>query len=311
MMLTNLADIARSTGHPVTEVEGWRTRSRPSEPLGLISVQTITIHETGLGHVPTTDMPSLDTLIHGRGGPNPVPGPLVQFGVGYSGRIYVVAAGLCNHAGVSLANRFNREHAIGIEIEASGFGRPGDFPPVQLDAAARLAAALQHRWPDAEVLGHKETCKPRGRKVDPHFSMPDFRRRVTRLAGTRPTTEDDDMDLSDAQIKKIADAAGTAAAEAVWKRQHKLTDADARAFGAGVQVGDLKSEEELMRFSPAVARLRREVLAGLGAISEQLGTLAAAGGMEPSAAEAAAARGAQLALEELRRRIVSDDDPVT
>lgn len=307
-MLTNLADIARSTGHPVTEVPGWKTRTRPSSPPGLISVQTITIHETGLGRVPTTDMPSLDTLIHGRtGGPNPVPGPLVQYGIGYSGRIYVVAAGLCNHAGVSLANRFNREHAIGIEIEASGFGLDGDFPAVQIDAAARLAAALQHRYPDAEILGHKETCKPRGRKVDPHFSMPDFRRRAARLAGTRPPTEDDDMpNITDAQL----DALAVKLSDAVWARKHKLTVADVRAFGVG-EVGDLKSEEELMRFGPAVARLRREVAAAIGELTGRLDALIAAGGLSPAEAEAAAARGAQLTLEELRRRILTDDDPAT
>jgi hypothetical protein len=306
MMLTNLADIARSTGHPVTEVPGWRTRTRPSTPAGLIDVQTITIHETGLGHVPTTDMPSLDTLVRGRGGRNPLPGPLAQFGIGYSGRIYVVAAGLANHAGVSLETRFNREHAIGIEIEASGLGLPGDFPPVQLDAAARLAAALQRRY-TAVIRGHKETCKPIGRKVDPHFDMPQFRRRADRLAGTRPTTEDDEMSLSPADVDKIA--------EAVWARQHKATAADVRAFGAGVALGDKKSEEELLRFSPAVARLRRETAAQIGALTGLVEALVEqivhAGGLTPAQAETAAERGAELALEELARRISITDDPVT
>lgn len=253
-MLLDLADIARSTGHPVTEVDGWQHRGRPG---GMLDVKTITIHETGLGFVPRTDMPTLDTLIKGRAGKTPLPGPLSQFGVGLSGRLYVVAAGLCNHAGVSLANRFTNPHAIGIEIEASGLGLPGDFPDVQLDAAARLAAALAAAYDDADILAHKETCKPVGRKADPHFSMPDFRRRADRLAGTRfgsPTTEDDDMAMNPTErAQLLADIA-----QAVWGRQHALTKTDVAAFGSG-EIGDKKSEEELMRFSPAVARLRREV----------------------------------------------------
>lgn len=305
MMLTMLADLARSTGHPVTEVPGWRTRTRPAASHGLVNVQTITIHETGLGFVPTTDMPSLGVLTNGRAGANPLPGPLVQFGIGVSGRIYVVAAGLCNHAGVSLLSRFTREHAVGIEIEASGLGLPGDFPDVQMDAAARLAAALQDRFPGSAILGHKETCKPVGRKVDPHFSMPDFRRRAARLSGTTPSTEDDDMDLSKAQIDQIA--------AAVWARQHALTQTDAASFGGAAKIGDKKSEGELLRYPPAVARLRRETTALIGAQNATLRVLAnaiaAGGSLTADQAEAAAEAGARAALAKLGDLL--DDDPVT
>lgn len=304
-----LADVARSTGHPVVEVEGWKTRGRPG---AMIDVQTITIHETGLGFRPSTDMPSLATLIKGRAGKNPLPGPLAQYGIGISGTIYVVAAGLCNHAGVSLANRFTREHAIGIEIEASGLPLPTDFPEVQLDAAARLAAALQHRFNGAAILGHKETCSPVGRKVDPHFSMPDFRRRAARVAGTTPTTEDDDMALDPKERAALVADIAAAAAQSVWARPHKLTRADVEAFGSGT-VGATQSEEQLMRFSPAVARLRRETTALIGAQNATLRVLATAiaagGSLTADQAVAAAEAGARAALATLGDLL--DDDPVT
>lgn len=285
MMLTNLAALAASTGYPVTEVEGWRTRTRPGE---MIAVKTITIHETGLGHVPTTDMPSLNVLTRGRA---KLSGPLSQFGIGVSGRIYVVAAGKCNHAGESLAARFNNPYAIGLELEASGLGLVGDFPPAQLDSAARLARALQLAFAGAVILGHKETCKPPGRKIDPHLSMDGFRTRVAGVNLARPpaATEDDPM-----------------TSPKDWD-DHTLTAADAAKYGNPKLKGQSRSWSQLLREPPAVVQLRREHTAAIGALSGMISALSTrigqpSPGLTVAQVEAAAARGAQLALEDLTRR---------
>jgi hypothetical protein len=181
MMLTGLARIARQTGYPVVEVKGWETRGRPG---GMGKVETITCHHTANGGA-RGDYPSLRVVRDGRPG---LPGPLAQYGLGVSGTIYVIAAGLCNHAGVSLRDAFTKHHAIGIEAEAVGVdGTPGDWPPAQMDSYVRLCRALADEFerPTSSVLGHKETCSPKGRKRDPNFDMTTFRTRVRTLPTVR------------------------------------------------------------------------------------------------------------------------------
>jgi N-acetyl-anhydromuramyl-L-alanine amidase AmpD len=71
-------------------------------------------------------------------------------------------------------------HAIGIEAQASGVD---PWPAAQMDAYARLCRALADNYglPVSRALGHKETCAPVGRKVDPNFDMAAFRRQITAL----------------------------------------------------------------------------------------------------------------------------------
>src|SRR3954463_3499329 len=91
------------------------------------------------------------------------------------GTIFVVAAGHCNHAGVSLKPTYLNGHRIGIEAEATGVpGAKGDWPAAQMDSYARLCRALaaEFRFPVAEVLGHKETCAPHGRRTPPARTAP-------------------------------------------------------------------------------------------------------------------------------------------
>jgi len=193
MMLTQLAAVARRTGYPVVEVPGWKTRGRPG---GMVDVRTITCHHTANGGA-SGDYPSLHTVRDGRPG---LPGPLAQLGLGVSGTIYVIAAGKCNHAGVSLRTDYENSHAIGIEAEAIGLpGAKGDWPGPQMDAYARLCAALVDEFDlaVADVRGHKETCSPVGRKRDPSFDMPAFRRRVAATNLKTAPVQEDDVQLSD------------------------------------------------------------------------------------------------------------------
>lgn len=167
--LTNLADVVRRSGLAVHEVDGWKTRGHgPMDD----SLQTITCHHTA--GPANGDHPSLTTVVEGR--PN-LAGPLSHLLLARSGDVYVVAAGLCWHAGASRESRFNNRYAIGIEAEATG---AADWPDVQMDAYARLCAALVRGYALSvdDVRGHKETCDPPGRKVDPNFDMALFRARV-------------------------------------------------------------------------------------------------------------------------------------
>lgn len=243
--LTNLADIARKAGLDVEEVPGWRTRGH-----GVMGeVQTITCHHTANGGA-AGDAPSLRVVRDGRPG---LTGPLAHFVLGRSGKVYVVAAGLAYHAGVSKLSRQTNGHAIGIEAEAVGTpGAPGDWPEAQMIAYARLCRALAVAFdvPFDHIQGHKETCAPAGRKSDPMFDMGKFRARIEATSLTAKTTkEEDDM------------ANG-------FDGYHVVTEADVRAwYGTDPKdqkegkhkVGAKVSYDELVRFPPATERLRREL----------------------------------------------------
>jgi hypothetical protein len=199
MMLTQLADVARRTGYPVVEVDRWRTRTTKDEhgdPRQMSDIRTVIVHHTANGGA-GGNYPSLRVVRDGRPG---LQGPLAQLGLGVDGTIYVIAAGHCNHAGISRSPDFENSHAIGIEAEAVGVpGMPGDWPPAQMDSYARLCAALVAEFGLSvlDIRGHKETCQPPSRKSDPSFGMDRFRERVAEVDLKTPPEEDDDVKLTD------------------------------------------------------------------------------------------------------------------
>jgi hypothetical protein len=195
MMLTQLADVARKAGLTVVEVPGWRTRGHGEQ----VAVRTITCHHTANGGAPG-NAPSLTVVQYGRPG---LSGPLAHFLLAKNGTVFVVAAGLCYHAGVSLKLDYTNGYAVGIEAEAVGVpGTAGDWPPVQMVAYHRLSRALvEHFGLDvADVRGHKETCSPVGRKSDPDFSMSQFRAAV---AAVNLNPKETDMPLTNADVDLI------------------------------------------------------------------------------------------------------------
>jgi len=242
-MLTQLADVARKSGFPVVEVSGWKTRGHGQ----MSGIETITCHHTANGGA-KGDAPSLAVVRDGRPG---LDGPLAHFVLGRSGTIYVVAAGLCYHAGVSLQTSFTNPHAIGIEAEAAGTGIDSDWPDVQMRAYAALCRVLidEFNLSVSDVRGHKETCSPRGRKSDPSFSMNSFR---SSIPSKIVKEEEDDVAFDD---------------------RHKLTEADAKAYGDPALEGETKSYDELLRFPPSVARLRREVDEDIKSVNDKLDKL--------------------------------------
>jgi len=164
-----LADVARNAGLEVIEVDGWKTRGRTycsMNPKGVVC------HHTAGPR--SDDMPSLGLLINGRTG---LPGPLAHYGLGRSGKVYVVAAGTANHAGAGgwRGLRSNCD-VVGIEAENTG-SEP--WPKRQLEAYVVLVAAICDRLGinSSMVAAHREWAP--GRKPDPHsIDMNEFRRWV-------------------------------------------------------------------------------------------------------------------------------------
>ena len=164
---TGLARVARDAGLKVVEVPGWKTRGHGHMELP----KSIIVHHTA--GAKTGNYPSLAVVRDGRTG---LPGPLSHYGLGRDGTVYVIAAGLCAHAGKDsqLAWAHRNVRAIGIEAENTGVGEV--WPAVQLDAYVRLCRALVDEFglDTTDVLGHKEIAP--GRKIDPHgINMGDFR----------------------------------------------------------------------------------------------------------------------------------------
>lgn len=176
--LTDLAGVARKTNLEVIEVPGWESRGRGA----MRDVRAVVCHHTATRNR-TADMPSLNTLVNGR--PD-LTGPLSHLGLSRSGKVYVIAAGRCNHAGAVRNPSWANRHSIGIEAEATGID--ASWPEAQMAAYAQLCRVLIDHFGlnVSAVLGHKEVADPPGRKIDPNFDMTAFRARVSTLGGAPP-----------------------------------------------------------------------------------------------------------------------------
>lgn len=188
--LTDLADACRASGLPVHEVPGWRTRGHG--PMGAVRGATCHWTATGAGVRPAEDYPSLGIVRDGR--PD-LRGLLSPLGLGRSGTVYVIGAGLAYHAGPGYwpgVGSNGNANSIGIECEGAGA-----WTAAQLEAYPRLCAALARHYgfPVARVHGHHEWAP--GRKIDIHTwpgGMAAFRATVQqRLSNPNPVQEDDDM----------------------------------------------------------------------------------------------------------------------
>lgn len=171
---TWLADVLRQAGLDVVEVSGWKSRGRSDfEPRWQVD------HHTASGSV-QLPAPSLRLCIDGRGGSDPVPGPLCNLLVGRDGRVHLIAAGRANHAGRGRYpdGAHGNRYSIGWEIENNGIGEK--WSPTLLDVVYRGNAAINLRmgWSSDRVIGHKEYT---ARKIDPFpLSMGTVRQNVQR-----------------------------------------------------------------------------------------------------------------------------------
>lgn len=159
MYVNDLAQVLRNAGLVVYEVAGWQGNNHGS----LNSVRAIVCHHTG-GSA-NGNAPSLNTVVNGR--PD-LKGPLSNLFLARNGDIYVVSSGVCWHAGNTIDDSvYGNSNSLGIEAENTGTGEV--WPNVQVVAYAKMCAALVKAYniPVARVVGHKEICVPRGRKIDP------------------------------------------------------------------------------------------------------------------------------------------------
>lgn len=203
MLLTDLADAARKSGLKVVEVDGWRARGHGH----LFDLRTIVAHHTATPRSVAGDYPSLGIVRDGRAG---LPGPLSQLGLGRSGTVYVIAAGVAYHAGETWESGQDNWHALGIEAEHDGYA---PWPAAQYDAYVALCRALCEHYDldPSRVQGHKEIARPAGRKPDPTFDMDTFRDRI----------REDDMTPAQAELLEqiAADTKATRTDLAALKRQ--------------------------------------------------------------------------------------------
>lgn len=170
VMLLDLADVCRGAGLKVVEVPGWRTRS--THKTGMGKVRGVGWHHTGGASKVRAarrrphynDYPSWDVLIKGN---STTRGPLCQLGLGFSGTVYVFAAGRCSHMGRgSYAGLSGNIDMIGVEMESPGTSF-SHWTPEQLAAMPVLRDALSRAYdvPLSRHIAHREWAP--GRKSDP------------------------------------------------------------------------------------------------------------------------------------------------
>lgn len=195
----------RAQGFTVIEVAGWDSRGHG--PMG--AIQGVVCHHTAGSKV--GDYPSLAVVRDGRAD---LAGPLAHWGIGRTGTIYVIAAGVAWHAGAVNEQRFANAHAYGIEAENTGTGEV--WSDALLAAYVALCAAIcrVHGLKADAVRGHKEVCVPVGRKIDPAgIAMSDFRSRIVaglsavdlKTAGSAVTTMDGDDDMTPEQARMLTE----------------------------------------------------------------------------------------------------------
>jgi hypothetical protein len=191
MMLTDLADVLRAGGLRVVEVPGWKTRTADGNRFG--PVQGILCHWTATNPQAAGDYPTLNTILNGNG---QTPGPLSHLGLGRDGTWYVIAAGVCWHAGSVDRVASDNYHAIAVEAEYHP--AQGAWPEAQQRSYERGVAVLSRHYGVAldNVRGHYEAAIPYGRKDDPKTlpgGMAGFRQRVKALLDSNLVGEDDDI----------------------------------------------------------------------------------------------------------------------
>lgn len=163
----------KNAGVKYKEVSGWESRGHGA----MQSIESIMCHHTA--GPKTGDRPSLNVVAYGRAG---LSGPLSQLFLSRDGTVYLVAAGISYHAGKVSNGIYTNSHSIGIEAEATGVS---SWPDDQVEAYAKLCKALIKEFglSTSRVVGHKEAASPKGRKIDPNFSMNDFRKKIDGASG--------------------------------------------------------------------------------------------------------------------------------
>lgn len=186
-MLTDLADKLRSYSAPdgskltVVEVDGWQNRGYADQ--SLYGVYGHIFHHTASNQSSGLDVVTLNMCTYGR---SDLPGPLCQLMLGRSGTVYVVAAGLANHAGAGYVPGVPKDmgnyYLLGTEMESDGVSN--DWTEAQLRVMPHLGAAIEEAYGAGNrgfiQVGHKEYSSQG--KIDPSFiDMDDLRDNINSL----------------------------------------------------------------------------------------------------------------------------------
>lgn len=200
MRLDGLPDALRDFQLEPILTAGWLTRG-----LNLTIVKGSIDHHTA--GAPVGYFPSQKTLTFGRGGANPLPGPLCNVGAPRAAdgdnKVFIIAAGKANHAGAGYWNGADSNYELcGLERELTGTSPPTEW---QNEVAARVHAAFAKLcgFPAENVARHAEYALPKGRKIDTYGMTGTWlRNRVAQLlTGTNPpipgppTQEEIEMEL--------------------------------------------------------------------------------------------------------------------
>jgi hypothetical protein len=154
-------------GLTVKTASGWESRGRPYSFNPTAGV---------LAHHTASQSDIDNVLINGR---SDLPGPLCHYALHLDGTVVAIAAGYANHAGESVSGAPSNSNGWGIEATGpypsnSSYG-PSAFPNYN-EYTVMLGCILDVQgWPTSKVWGHKESCSPAGRKIDPSFDMDPFR----------------------------------------------------------------------------------------------------------------------------------------
>jgi hypothetical protein len=308
------AQLLRDEGVTVVEVGDWEDHNRNHMgPWG-------PVHGVMIHHTVTSG--SARTVEICRDGYAELPGPLCHGVIAKNGTVHLVGYGRANHAGSGdssvLTAVLTEEQRLpaatkqdtdgnarfyGFECENRGDGED-PWPAAQLDAIERVSAAIcrAHGWTERSVIGHLE-WQPG--KIDPKgFTMTAMRSRITaRLDNNQQEEEkeEDDMQLSD-QVT-LGD----------WVAKRWPDD-------KGLQDGRISVNTALgsgyahARTAATLARVAADnsthILAQLGAqqatIEKLVEALGTDGGLTAEEIKAAAAAGAQAALDRLAAALKED-----
>lgn len=141
-----MASVLRGAGLTVVETPGWANRGYAGQDLQ--DIRGVVWHHTATGSARSNNLdgPTVNLCINGR---SDLPGPLCQIVLGRFGTVFLIAAGVGNHAGVGIAEGIPRDagnhYMIGIEMESSGVA-PWDWTADQLRVAPHLGAALERAY---------------------------------------------------------------------------------------------------------------------------------------------------------------------
>jgi hypothetical protein len=210
-----LVDAARlataGTGKSVIVSPGWLTRGQG----GLRVIEIVVGHHTGTPETAPGDYPSLNVVQNGRAG---LVGLLSQVGLGRSGNVYVMGAGLAYHAGASAFAGFVdlNDESIGIEAEDSGDGRWTDAQLFMYPRLVRACLDYIRRGVD-RYASHRTVARPAGRKNDPAGISDDWMRQRAASVQWQGKQEDDMSAEAERRIKNIhAQLVGDDAADNAW-----------------------------------------------------------------------------------------------